>query len=52
MPKSEVVSAARQRLRRRRPAISPDAVEGQIVEICHELAVQMRRMRQLHEQAR
>jgi hypothetical protein len=29
----------------------PDAVEGQIVEICRDLAVQVKRMRQLQEQA-
>jgi hypothetical protein len=28
-----------------------DTVEGQIVEICHDLAVQVKRMRQLQEQA-
>jgi hypothetical protein len=50
MPKSEVVSAGR-RQARRRPAVVPDAVEGQIVEICRDLAVQVKRMRQLQEQA-
>jgi hypothetical protein len=51
MPKSEVVSAARLRQRRLRPAELPDAVEGQIAEICRDLAVQVKRMRQLQEQA-
>jgi hypothetical protein len=51
MAKSEVVSAARRRQGRRGPAVSPDAVEGQIVEICRDLAVQVKRMRQLQEQA-
>ena len=51
MPKSEVVSAARRRQARRRPAVLPDAIEGQIVEICRDLAVQVKRMRQLQEQA-
>ena len=49
MPKS--VSAARRRQGRRRPAELPDVVEGQIVEICRDLAVQVKRMRQLQEQA-
>jgi len=51
MPKSEVVSAARRRQGRRRPAELPDAFEGQIVEFCRDLAVQVKRMRQLQEQA-
>jgi hypothetical protein len=51
MPKSEGVRAARQRQGRRRAAVLPDAVEGQIVEICRDLAVQVKRMRQLQEQA-
>ena len=51
MPKSDVVSAARRRQGRRRPAEVPDAVKGQIAEICRDLAVQVKRMRQLQEQA-
>ncbi len=51
MPKPEVVIAAVRRQRRRRPAVVPDDVEGQIVEICRDLAVQVKRMRQLQEQA-
>ena len=51
MPKSEVVRAARRRPARRRPDVVPDAIEGHIVEICRDLAVQVKRMRQLQEQA-
>ena len=51
MPKSEVAGAARRRQGRRRPAELPNALEGQIVEICRDLAVQVKRMRQLQEQA-
>jgi hypothetical protein len=51
MPKSEVVSAARSRQEQRRPAELPNVVEGQIAEICRDLAVQVKRMRQLQEQA-
>ena len=49
MPKS--VGAAQRRQRRPRPAELPNAVEGQIAEICRDLAEQVKRMRQLHEQA-
>jgi hypothetical protein len=51
MPKSEVASAAWLRQGRLRPVELPNAVEGQIAEICHDLAVQVKRMRQLQEQA-
>ena len=51
MPKSEVVRAAPLKKSRTRPAELPDAVEGQIVEICRDLAQQVKRMRQLQEQA-
>ena len=51
MPKAEVVVSARRRRARRRPAELPNTVEGQIAEICRDLAVQTKRMRQLHEQA-
>jgi hypothetical protein len=51
MPKSEVVSVVQRRQGRRRPAVLPDTVEGQIAEICRDLAVQVKRMRQLQEQA-
>jgi hypothetical protein len=49
MPKS--VGAAQRRQRPPRPAELPNAVEGQIAEICRDLAEQVKRMRQLHEQA-
>jgi hypothetical protein len=51
MPKSEGVGVARQRRGRGRPAMLPDAIEGYIVEICRDLAVQVKRMRQLQDQA-
>jgi hypothetical protein len=51
MPKSEVSWGVR---RKRSPvgrAKFPIALEGQIAEICRDLAVQVKRMRQLQEQA-
>jgi hypothetical protein len=51
MPKVGVAGGARRKQGRRRPAAVPDAVEGQIAEICRDLAVQAKRMRQLQEQA-
>lgn len=51
MPKSGVVDAVRGRRRRLPRAEVPNAVEGQIEELCRDLAVQAKRMRQLHEQA-
>jgi hypothetical protein len=51
MLKSEGSYGAR---RKRSPvgrAEFPSALEGQIEEICRDLAVQVKRMRQLHEQA-
>ena len=51
MPKAEVVRSAPARRARRRPVELPNTVEGQIAEICRDLAVQAKRMRQLHEQA-
>ena len=50
MPKPGVVGSARRRRERRRHAELPNAVEGQVAEICHEVAVQVKRMRQLQEQ--
>jgi hypothetical protein len=50
MPKAEVEGKAPLR-RARRSAELPDTVEGQIAEICRDLAVQAKRMGQLHEQA-
>ena len=51
MSKAEVVGSTPRRRARRRSAELPNAVEGQIAEICRDLAVQAKRMRQLHEQA-
>ena len=51
MPKAEVVGSAPRRRARRRPAELPNTVEGQIAEICRDIAVQAKRMRALHEQA-
>jgi hypothetical protein len=51
MPKAEVAGNAPRKRARRRPAELPDTVEGQIAEICRDLAVQVKRMRELHEQA-
>ena len=50
MPKPEVVGAARRTPRRRRPAELSDAIEGQIAEVCRDMAVQVKRMRRLQEQ--
>ena len=50
MPKPEVIDAARRRQRRRRPAELSDAIEGQIAEICRDMAVQVKRMCQLQQQ--
>jgi hypothetical protein len=50
MPKSGFVAEPRRR-RARRPVGLPSAVEGQIAEICRDLAVEAKRMRQLQEQA-
>ena len=49
--KAQMVGAARRTQRRRRPAELADAIEGQIAEICRDVAVQVKRMRQLQEQA-
>jgi hypothetical protein len=51
MPKSIVPVAARRRAGWARSADLPDAIEGQIAEICRDLAVQAKRMRDLQEQA-
>ena len=51
MPKSGVVGGAWRRRGQLRLADLPDAVEGQIAEMCSDLAVQAKRMRQLQEQA-
>ena len=49
MPKS--VGAVRRKQGWCPRAELPDAVEGQIAEICRDLAVELKRMRQLQEQA-
>ena len=51
MPKSAVVGHASRRQGRSRPAELPDVVEGQIAELCRDLAVEAKRIRQLQEQA-
>jgi hypothetical protein len=51
MPKSAVVRRAFRRHGPPRPAELPQVVEGQISEICRDLAVEAKRMRQLQEQA-
>jgi hypothetical protein len=51
MPKSAVVRHASRRHGRPRPAELPNVIEGQIVELCRDLAVEAKRMRQLQEQA-
>ena len=51
MPKSAVVPRAPRRHGRSRPAELPNVVEGQIAELCRDLAVEAKRMRQLQEQA-
>jgi len=51
MPKSGVSRGARRNRRFAGWAALPDALEGQIEEICRDMAVQVKRMRQLQEQA-
>lgn len=51
MPKAEIVVDAPRRRTRRQRVDLPNTVEGQVAEICRELAVQAKRMQQLHEQA-
>ena len=50
MPKSPVVRRASRSHGRPRPAELPN-IEGQIAELCRDLAVEAKRMRQLQEQA-
>jgi hypothetical protein len=50
MPKS-AVAGRELRKHEPRPVELPNVVEGQITEICRDLAVQAKRMRQLQEQA-
>jgi hypothetical protein len=51
MPKSAALGAASRRHVRPRPAELPNVVEGQIAELCRDLAIEAKRMRQLQEQA-
>ena len=51
MPKNGVVDGTPRRRAQRPPAELANAVEGQIAEICRDLAVQAKRMQQLREQA-
>lgn len=50
MPKSPVVRRASRSHGRPRPAALPN-IEGQIAELCRDLAVEAKRMRRLEEQA-
>ena len=50
MWKSGLVGGARP-TQGRRPVQLPDAVQGQIAEICRDLAVEAKRIRQLQQQA-
>lgn len=50
MPKPKAIGAARRRQRPSRPAGLSDAIKGQIAEICRDVAIQVKRMRQLQEQ--
>lgn len=50
MPKSGLESGARRR--QRWPSVPlPSGIEGQMAELCRDLAVEAKRMRQLQEQA-
>jgi hypothetical protein len=51
MPKSEVSRGARRKRSLVGRAEFPSTLEGQIEEICRDLTVQVKRMRQLQEQA-
>ena len=51
MPKSAVVRHASRRQGRPRPAELPNVVEGQIAELCRDLAVEAKRIHQLQQQA-
>ena len=51
MPKSAVVGRASRRHARPRPAEFPNVIEGHIAEICRDLGVEAKRIRQLQEQA-
>ena len=49
MPKPEVTEDPRRRHRRRKPAELSDVIEGEIAEIFRDVAVQVKRIRQLQE---
>ena len=51
MPKSAASRGARRNRKSATRATLPNALEGQIEEICRDMAVQVKHMRQLHEQA-
>jgi hypothetical protein len=51
MPKPEVSRGAGRKRRAAGRAELPGALEGQVEEICRDLSVQVKRMRQLQEQA-
>ena len=51
MPKPAVVGRALRRRRSPRPRALPNGVEGQIAELCRDLAEEAKRMRQLQGQA-
>jgi hypothetical protein len=51
MPKSAPLDPSSRRHGRPRPAELPNVVEGQIAELCRDLAIEGKRMRQLQEQA-
>ena len=50
MPKSGLVSGARRRKGLRSVQLS-NGIEGQIVELCRDLAIEAKRIRQLQQQA-
>ena len=51
MLKAQVVGDTPQTGARRRSAELPNEIQGQIEEVCYELVVQVKRMRQLQDQA-
>jgi hypothetical protein len=51
MPKPAVGRRPTRRHVTSRPTELPDVVEGQLAELCRDLAVEAKRMRQLHDQA-
>ena len=51
MPKSAVVGHASRRRGQPQPAELPEVVEGQIAELCRDLAVEAKRIHQLQQQA-